>query len=92
MRMKYDYRFLNIDGLSIAEAIAALQTWEAENPDAIDSFIDLGEVSTIEITFQRPMTETEIALEDTQLANRARFVEERDRAEYERLKAKFEGN
>lgn len=92
--MKYDYEYIDIDDKSVAEVIAALQAWETENPDATDSSIGLPDhgYGSIEITFQRPMTETEIVTYNAQLANSARYVEERDRAEYDRLKTKFEGN
>ena len=95
MNTKYCFEELDINGVSVAEAIAALQSWETENPDATESAINVysdGESAGIEITFHRPMTELELNVQKIQKANSDQWQEERDRAEYERLKAKYEGN
>lgn len=95
MNKKYCYEELDINGVSVAEAIAALQAWETENPDATDSNLNVysdGESAGVELTFYRPMTEVELGVLKIQQANAAAYQEERDRTEYERLKAKYEGN
>jgi hypothetical protein len=95
MNMKYCYEELDINGVTVAEAIAALQAWETENPDATDSALNIysdGESAGVELTFYRPMTEVELGVLKIQQANTAAYQEESDRKEYERLKAKYEGN
>lgn len=95
MNIKYCFEELDINGVSVAEAIAALQAWETENPDATESAINVysdGESAGIELNFYRPMNELELNLLKIQQANSDAYQEERDRAEYERLKAKYEGN
>ena len=93
MQMKYEYDYLDIDYFSVAEAIAALQAWEAEHPDAVEVSISLpSDGGSLEINYQRPMTEIELSVKKIQEANHSVYMEERDRIEYERLKAKFEGN
>ena len=95
MNTKYCYEELDINGVSVAEAIAALQAWEAENPEATESSLNVysdGESAGIELTFYRPMTEVELGVLKIQQANAAEYQEARDRTEYERLKAKYEGN
>lgn len=96
MRMRYDWGPLDINGCSVPDAILALQTWQAENPEAVDTTFSVGydgdSGGYTEVSFQRPMTEMELSLEKIQQANVAEHQEERDRKEYERLKAKYEGN
>ena len=93
MQMKYEYDYLDIDYFTVAEAIAALQVWEAEHPDAVEVSISLpSDGGSLEINYQRPMTEIELGVKKIQEANHAAYQEERDRIEYNRLKAKFEGN
>ena len=95
MRMRYDWEVLDINGSSVEDAILALQTWQAENPDAVDTCFNVcydGDSGYTEISFHRSMTEMELRLEEIQQANAAEYREERDRKEYERLKAKYEGN
>jgi hypothetical protein len=93
--MKYDYETLDIDGVEIADAISMLQEWVDENPEAAKAVINLGsdgDSTYLEVSFERPYTETELEFQKTQAANYAAYQEERDRTEYERLKAKYEGN
>jgi hypothetical protein len=95
MNTRYCFEELDIHGVSVAEAIAALQAWETENPDATESSISVysDEASVgVEVTFQRPLTELEINIQKIQQANYDAAQEARDRLEYDRLKAKFEGN
>ena len=95
MRMKYVYETLEIEGMPIADAIVALQAWKDENPDAVHDYLSVGydgDSSYVEVHFQRPMNEVELGVQKIQEANHAAYLEERDRTEYERLKAKFEGN
>ena len=95
MNKKYCYEELDINGVSVAEAIAALQAWETENPDATDSALNIysdGESAGVELNFYRPMTEIELEAQKAQQANAAAYQQERDRAEYIRLKVLFEGN
>jgi hypothetical protein len=96
MNTKYCFEELDINGVSVAEAIAALQAWEAENPEATESCLNIYsdgyEGAGVEITFHRPMTEVELSVMEIQQANAIAYQEERDRNEYERLKAKYEGN
>lgn len=95
MSMKFIYKTLEIDGMSIADAIVALQTWKNENPDAVEDYLSInydGDYSYVEVHFQRPMTETELEFQKAQEAQYAVYQEEADRAQYERLKAKYEGN
>ena len=93
MSMKYEYDYLDIDYFTVAEAIAALQAWEAEHPDAVEVSISLpSDGGSLEINYQRPMTEIELGVKKIQEANHAAYQEERDHIEYQRLKAKFEGN
>ena len=91
--MKYEYDYLDIDYVSVAEAIAALQAWQAEHPDAVEDSISLhSDGGSLEINYQRPMTEIELGVKRIQEANHAAYQEERDRAEYIRLKILFEGS
>jgi len=93
--MKYVYETLEIEGMTISEAIVALQAWKDENPDAVNDYISVGydgDCSYIEAHFQRPMNEIELGVQKIQEANHAAYIEQRDREEYDRLKAKFEGN
>lgn len=93
MSMKYEYDYLDIDYFTVADAIAALQAWEAEHPDAVEVSISLpSDGGSLEINYQRPMTEIELGVKKIQEANHAAYQEERDHIEYQRLKAKFEGN
>lgn len=93
--MKYAYESINFDGLTIAEAIASLQAWEAENPEAVGAYINLtsnGEYAECEINFQRPYTAAEIEQNEIYAQRAREYQEEKDRQDYERLKAKYEGN
>lgn len=93
--MKYIYENLEIEGMSITGAIIALQAWKDENPDAVHDYLSVsydGDSSYVEVHAQRPMTEIELGVHKIQQANAAEYQEERDRTEYERLKAKYEGN
>jgi len=96
MNTKYCFEELDINGVSVAEAIAALQAWEAENPEATESSLNIYsdgyEGAGVEITFHRPMTEVELDAFKIQQANAVAYQQERDRAEYIRLKVLFEGN
>lgn len=95
MSMKYIYETIEIEGLSVVGAILALQAWKDENPAAIDDYLVInydGENSYVEVNFQRHMTEQELEAQKAQQAQYAIYQEEADRAQYERLKAKFEGN
>jgi hypothetical protein len=95
MSMKYNYETLDISGMTVSDAIIALQAWKDENPDAVEDYLVVnydGEDSYVEVNFQRPMTETELEAQKAQQAQYAIYQEEADRAQYERLKAKFEGN
>ena len=96
MNMKYDYdASVDLNGMTLQEAIAALETWVAENPGAVDDTITLysdGEGAYSQIDFQRPMTELEIEQRNNREAEYAKYTEKRELEEYERLKAKFEGN
>lgn len=95
MMMLLSYENLDLDGASVAEAIAALQTWLTENPDAVDDTLYSsydGESSYIEICFQRPMTEEELNIQKIQQVRADEWQEKRDLETYNRLKAKFEGN
>jgi hypothetical protein len=95
MNTVLEYETIDIDGCSVTEVIAALQTWEAENPEAVNTNFSIlydGEGAYAEIAFQRPMTELEINIQKIQRANYDAAQEARDRNEYVRLKAKFEGN
>ena len=95
MSMKYVYETLDISGCSIPEAILALQTWQAENPDAVDSCFSVcydGDSGYTEVSFMRPMSEQEIEAKKAQQAQYAIYQEQAERAQYERLKEKFEGN
>lgn len=95
MRMRYDYETLDISGCTVPDAILALQTWQAENTGAVDTTFNVcydGDSGYTEVSFMRPMTEMELNLEKIQQSNAAEYQEERDRKEYERLKAKYEGN
>lgn len=95
MMMILDHETLDLDGCSLDEVIAVLQTWQTENFDAVNTNFNLlcDEESTYaEINFHRPMTEIEIGVQKIQRANADQFQETRDRLEYDRLKAKFEGN
>ena len=93
--MKYGWENLDLNGCSVPEVIAALQTWEAENPTAVDTCLSLysdGESAYAEVTFHRPMTEEEIALKAREETSMREYAEQRDRAEYIRLKILFEGS
>jgi len=94
--MKYEYdSSVDLNHMSVQEAIEALQTWQSEHPDAVDDSISLysdGEGAYCEINFSRPMTELEIQESTQREAEYAKYLEKRDVEEYERLKAKFEGN
>jgi hypothetical protein len=93
--MKYNFENLDIDGVSVEEAMTALQTWKDENPDAVKDVINLiydGDSTYLEITFERPMTEKELEDYEQTIAAQARSLEQYERETYERLKAKFEGN
>ena len=95
MSLKYIYENLEIEGMPIADAIVALQAWKDENPEAVHDYLSVGydgESSFVEVHFQRPMTEKELEQHNAQVASHAQWQEERDRTEYERLKAKYEGN
>lgn len=93
--MKYDWESLDLNGCSVPEVILALQTWEAENPTAVDTSLSLytdGDSAYAEVTFHRPMTEEEIALKAREEASILEYAAQRDRAEYIRLKILFEGS
>ena len=96
MNMKYDYdASVDLNGMTLQEAIAALETWVAENPGAVNDIITLycdGEGAYSQIDFQRPMTELEIEQRTQREAEYAKYAEKRELEEYNRLKAKFEGN
>lgn len=95
MSMKYIYETIEIEGLSVVGAILALQAWKDKNPAAIDDYLVInydGDHSYVEVNFQRHMTEQELEAQKAQQAQYAIYQEEADRAQYERLKAKFEGN
>lgn len=92
MILKNNYENIDIDGLSVAEAIAALQAWETENPEATDSTFRMfsdEESAYAEISFSRPYTQKELeqikAYEQRDLENR----EKQERQTYERLKEKY---
>lgn len=95
MSMKYNYETLDISGMTVSDAIIALQAWKDENPDAVEDYLVVnydGEDSYVEVNFRRPMTEQELEAKKAQEAQYVIYQEEADRAQYERLKAKFEGN
>jgi hypothetical protein len=92
--MKYDYDTLSIEGVSVAEAIEALQEWQASNPEATDTTISLPSyegATELEVCFYRPFTSAELeAIKVNESIWEARR-EAQDRETYERLKAKYEG-
>jgi hypothetical protein len=92
---RYDYETLDVQGLSVAEAISVLQAWETENAEATETCLQLysdGDSAYLEVSFQVPLTPQEI--EDKKQREEAFLAlqEERERETYERLKAKYEGN
>lgn len=87
-----DYTRLYIENSSVAEAIAMLQAWETENPEATQDWISIeydGDDCIFVVFFRRPMTEEEIDLYSKQLAESAAWQERIERETYERLKAKY---
>jgi hypothetical protein len=95
MELKYCCQSIDIDGLSVAEAISALQAWENENSEsATDSHIavypDGSGGAHVEIWYYRPYTEEEIASKKLYEKLWEERKEAADLAEYERLKAKYE--
>lgn len=96
MSMKHFYETLELDGMSISDAIVALQAWKDENPDAVDDYLSVScyreDNCYIEVNAQRPMTEAELEAKKAKEAQYAIYQEEAERSQYERLKAKFEGN
>lgn len=95
MSTKYIYETIEIDGMTVSDAIVALQTWKNENPTAVEDYLSVnydGDHSYVEVNFQRPMTEEEIEAKKELEAKYAIYQEEAERSQYERLKAKFEGN
>ena len=89
MELKYDYDSLDVNGVSVAEVIAALQAWETENPEATDAIFSLysdgGDSAFAEVCFYRPLTPEE--LEDIKTAKQ--WQERRERELYELLKEKY---
>ena len=93
--MKYCYDSLDIEGVSITDAIAALQAWKDEHPDAENENLTFGwdgDDPYFEVTYHRPMRADELEWHEKQQAAALEYQEQHDRKEYERLKAKFEGN
>ncbi len=93
--MKICYDTLDIDGLSITDAIAALYSWENEHPDAEDDILSFnwdGDDPYLEVVYKRPMNAEEIEFAEKHQAAMLDRQEQYERETYERLKAKFEGN
>jgi hypothetical protein len=91
---RYDYETLDIDGLSVTDAIAALYAWENENPEATETRLQLcydGDSAYLEVSFQVPLTPQEIEDKKQREAEWANKVEKHERETYERLKIKYEG-
>jgi hypothetical protein len=92
MDTKYEYNSLDIQGFTVADAIAALQAWETENPEAINSCVQLysdGDDVHLELSWQVPLTPEEIELKKEQKARSLAIIEQNERQTYERLKAKY---
>lgn len=88
MELKYCYTRLDLSGMSVSEVIAALQAWEAQNPEAVNTYLEIYDRSA-EIRYYRPYTAAELEIitfnqEKVQAAKKAK-----ERAEYERLKEKY---
>ena len=93
MELKYDYDQLDIQGLSIQDVIAIFQAWETEHPEAQSTNVGVysdGDSAYLEVAFCRPFTEEELAQKELNEKLRAERQEAAERAEYERLKAKYE--
>lgn len=93
MELKYNYETLDINGVSVAEAIAALQAWETENPEATDTVFNVysdGDYAFVEINFYRPYTADELEAIKEAEQKAAEWQERHERELYERLKEKFE--
>jgi hypothetical protein len=95
MKLKYEYESLDIHGLTIQETIALFQAWEADHTDAssttVETYTD-GESCYVEVAFQRPFTEEELAQQELNEKLWKERQEVTERAEYQRLKAKYEGS
>lgn len=95
MQMQHEVEVLPIDGLSVVDAISALQAWSKNHPDISNDSIsfsyDVDYFTFAEVYYQRPMTEKELVAHDEIIARTTLKCEERELAEYNRLKAKFEG-
>ena len=92
MELKYDYESLDINGVSVAEAIAALQAWETETPEATEAVFNIypdGDSAFAEIRFYRPHTSEELEAIKTAKQKAAEWQEQHDRETYERLKEKY---
>lgn len=93
--MKHCFDHLDIDGISIAEAIVALQAWKDEHPEAQNDYLSFGwdgDDPYFEVGYNRPMHAHELEFHQKQQAAAAEWQEKHDREIYERLKAKFESN
>lgn len=90
--MKYIIQNIDINGTSVAEAIAALQAWETENPEATEStvgFYSDGGYSSVEISFYRPYTSAELEQMKVSEQRALELKEKQERETYERLKEKY---
>ena len=93
MELKYDHESLDINGVSVAEVIGALQAWETETPEATEAVFNIypdGNSAFAEISFYRPHTSEELEAIKTAKQKAAEGQERRERELYELLKEKFE--
>jgi hypothetical protein len=92
MELKYEYESLDLQRVKVSEAIAILQSWESENPEAVEDYISLysdGESAWAEVCFCRPYTEEELEEMKARDEAHAAHVEQLERETYERLKEKY---
>lgn len=92
--MRHVYETLDIDGISIVDAIAALQAWNDEHQDVVETRLGFGwdgDDPYFEVGYQRPMTPEELNEYNSGIISAAEYNEQYERETYERLKAKYEG-